>query len=305
MAVRDNHVRALAWDDLQLLGAVAAARTLPAAAAQLGLNHSTVFRRLRQIEGRLGVAVFERTPDGYETTLAGAEIVALAGQVAEDLQGVLRRVAGQAPSPEGVVRIATSDALLMLVIPILAAFQRDYPRIRLDMVIGNEALNLSRRDADLAIRATAAPPDTLVGRKVARIAWAAYVATAMVAEGGAAALLETGNWVGFGDAIAGLAGATQLRTLPSERVPCCYDTVGGMVAGVAAGMGIGLLPCFAADGDVRLVRLGAPLPALAADLWLLTHPDLRHAPRIRVLLDFLAEQLHAQRHVIDGTAAQR
>ena len=293
--------RTLPWDDLRLLDAIAQTRTLPAAAARLGINHSTAFRRLRQVEEVLGVPVFERGPGGYTPTAAGAEVVALAARIDQDLSVALRRVAGQAPVPAGEVRIATSDLLLFqLVLPILAAFRTECPSIRLDLVTGNIPLNLSRRDADIAIRASNTPPDTLVGRKVARIAWATYAARTLAGDDGGLRLLADGPWVGFGDALAGLAGATRMRGQAPEQVACRFDTVGGILAGISAGLGIGFLPCFAGDPQPALLRLAPSIAALDTELWLLTHPDLRSAPRIRTVLDFLAERLAALRPLIEG-----
>jgi DNA-binding transcriptional LysR family regulator len=297
-----NAARALAWDDFRLIQAVAEARTLPAAATRLGLDHSTVFRRLRQIEAALGTPLFERRRDGYELTASGTEIAALAARVDEDITAVLRRVAGQSPSPSGEVRIATSDTLLFdLVLPLLAEFRLLCPDVRLDLVTGNMALNLSRRDADVAIRATASPPETLVGRRIARIAWAAYGTAAPPGSDDGDLFAGETQWVGFGDALAGLAGAAYLRAhVPDGRVACRFDTVGGLVAGIEAGMGHGLLPCLAGDRHVALSRQGPPIASLATDLWLLTHADLRHVPRIRVLLDFLGERLTALQRLIEG-----
>ncbi|MGI4977923.1 MAG: LysR family transcriptional regulator [Janthinobacterium lividum] len=297
----------LAWDDIRLVAAIAAAGTLPAAAKHLGLDHSTVFRRLRRIDDALGTPAFERGRAGYNPTEAGAEIAALAARIEEDRDAVLRRVAGRAPSPAGEVRIATSDALLSgLLLPLLAEFGAACPDVRLDFVTGNTALNLSRRDADVAIRATNSPPDTLVGRRVARIAWAPYAATPHDAPPAddAAPFAADAPWVGFGDALSGLAAAAHLRAhLPEERrIAARFDTVGGLVAGVEAGLGRGLLPCFAAARRPALARLAPPIDTLATDLWLLTHPDLRQVPRVRVLLDFLAERLAALRPAIEGLA---
>ena len=296
--------RLLAWDDFRLVKAVAEAGSLPEAATVLGLDHSTVFRRLRQIETALGVPVFERSRTGYRPNEAGVEIVALAGRVDEDITAVLRRVAGQSPSPAGEVRIATSDALLFdLLVPLLAAFKMACPDVRLDLVTGNFAVNLSRRDADVAIRATSTPPETLVGRKIGRIAWAAY---GQAGEAGEGAGLFDGErpWVGFGDGLAGLAAASHLRAhVPERRIACRFDTVGGVVAGVAAGIGPGLLPCFAGDRHRSLARLTSPIAALETDLWLLTHEDLRHVPRVRVLLDFLGERLGLLRTLLEGLEA--
>ena len=289
-----NFARSLDWDDFRLINAIATARTLPAAALLLGLDHSTVFRRLRGIEARIGTPVFERGPGGYLPTAAGAELAELSARVDEDIATVMRRVAGQSPSPAGEVRIATSDALLFdLVLPLLAEFRAACPDVRLDLVIGNAAVNLSRRDADVAIRATAAPPDTLVGRKVGELAWAAY---ARADE----AVAADPPWVGFGDALA-LAAAPLLRSRVAEhRIVCRFDTVSGVIAGVGAGLGHGFLPCFAGDRNPELVRLGAPLAGAATPLWLLTHPDLRNVPRVRLLMDFLGQRLASLRGVMAG-----
>ena len=299
--------RSLAWDDFKLVNAIAEAGSLPAAAVALGLDHSTVFRRLRQVERALGTVVFERHRSGYVPTVAGAEIAAVAERMQAEMNAVLRRVAGQAPSPAGEVRVATNDALLLdLLMPLFAAFQAACPEVRLDLVCGNESANLSRRDADVAIRATAAPPETLVGRKAARIAWAAYrpaeLAAAAVSEDRLAEV-ET-RWVGFGDALAGLAAAGALREwVPGDRVVARFDTIGGVAGAVEAGMGCGLLPCFVGDARDGLARLTGPLDRLATNLWLLTHDDLRQVPRVRVLLDFLAERLGRSRDVIEGRLA--
>ena len=165
----------LAWDDFRLIKAIADKRALPAAAAALGINHSTVFRRLGQIEEALGVRLFDRHRSGYVATPAGEEMVLLAARVDDDIHAFSRRLAGQEIKPAGELRIATNDSLLVdLLTPLFAQFLAQCPDIRLDVLIGNQAANLSKRDADVAIRATDNPPETLIGRKPARIAWALY-----------------------------------------------------------------------------------------------------------------------------------
>jgi len=293
--------RTLAWDDFRLIDAVAATRNLPAAAARLGLDHSTVFRRLRAIEAALGQPLFERHRAGYALTPAGEEVAALAARVDEDITAVTRRLAGQAPVPAGEVRIATSDSLLSdLLIPMLAAFRHAHPAIRLDLVTGNPALNLSRRDADVAVRATDAPPDALVGRRAARIAWALYGAAGAAHPADPAG---SASWVCLGDNLAGLKVVrfAQAAVAPG-RLAARFDTVLGLAQAVAAGMGVGHLPCFVGDAQPGLVRLAPPDPAHASDLWILTHPDLRHTPRVRVLLDHLADAVAAKRALIEGAA---
>ncbi len=291
--------RALAWDDFRLIKAIAETRTLPAAAARLGIAHSTVFRRLRQIEEMLGVPLFERHRTGYVLTTAGEEVAGLADRVDQDITEVLRRIAGRAPAPSGEVRLTTSDSLLVhLLMPMLARFRRAHPGIRLDVLIGNPSLNLSRRDADVAIRATDAPPDTLVGRRVARIAWALY--------GPADALAPPdpprgANWVSLGESLAGMQVTRFVHEhVAAERIAFRLNSVLGLAEAMEAGMGIGHLPCFIGDARPSLRRLAAPEPAFATDLWLLAHPDLRQAPRIRALLDFLAAEIAAVRALIEG-----
>ena len=165
----------LAWDDFRLVKAIADAKGLPAAAERLGVNHSTVFRRLRQIEAALGVPLFERHRLGYVATSAGEEMVALADRLDEDITAFTRKVSGRELSPAGEFRVTTNDTLLVhLLTPLFAAFLRQCPDMRLDIVLSNQPLNLSKRDADVAIRATDNPPETLVGRRAARIAWALY-----------------------------------------------------------------------------------------------------------------------------------
>ncbi len=162
----------LAWDDFRLVRAVAMARGLPGAATALGVNHSTVFRRLGQIEEALGRKLFERHRAGYALTATGEDMVALAERFDDEINSFTRKIDGSEIVPEGELRVTTNDSLLVDVLtPIFAAFQRAYPKVQLDIILANQSLNLARRDADVAIRATDNPPDTLVGRRVARVAW--------------------------------------------------------------------------------------------------------------------------------------
>jgi DNA-binding transcriptional LysR family regulator len=158
----------LAWDDYRLIRAVAEARTLPGAAQRLGINHSTVFRRLKQIEDALGLPLFEKSRSGYSVTPCGEELVALAERLDSDISTVMLKLAGREIVPSGEVRVATNDTLLVdLLTPLFGKFRQAYPDIRLDILIGNQPANLARRDADVAIRASDSPPETLVGRRAA------------------------------------------------------------------------------------------------------------------------------------------
>lgn len=295
----------LAWDDFRLVKAIADAKGLPGAAAQLRVNHSTVFRRLGQVEEAIGATLFERHRGGYALTPAGEQMVALAERLEDDITAFARQVAGRDIAPTGELRVTTNDTLLVdLLTPLFAGFRRRCPEIRLDVVLSNQALNLSKRDADVAIRATDNPPETLVGRRVASIAWALYGRAEDFAPGesvDAAALLER-PWVSLGPNLGAMKTVQYARAhVPPERIVYQVNTVLGLAEAVEAGIGIGHLPCFIADKRPALVRLAPPDPNFAADLWLLTHPDLRHSARVRVFLDFLAAEIAKLRPMIEGT----
>jgi DNA-binding transcriptional LysR family regulator len=294
----------LAWDDFRLVKTIAEAKGLTGAAERLGVNHSTVFRRLGQLETALGTRLFERHRSGYAPTQAGEEMAALAERMDEDVSTFARKLAGQALSPAGELRVTTNDTLLVhLLTPLLARFSAQCRNIRLDVVLSNQALNLSKRDADVAIRATDNPPDTLVGRRVAAIGWALYGRKADFPQPSEVDLLALFDrtWVALGDNLAGLKAARFVRErVPPERIVYRVNTVLGLTEAVEAGIGIGPLPCFIADPRPGLVRLSAPNPDFAAGLWLLTHPDLRHSARVRVFLDFMAAEIGKRRKMLEG-----
>jgi DNA-binding transcriptional LysR family regulator len=299
-------VEDLAWDDFKLVRLVAQARGLAGAAERLGVNHSTVFRRLGQLEETLGVKLFERHRTGYALTPAGEEMAALAERVDEDVAALARKLAGQALSPAGELRVTTNDTLLVhLFTPLFARFCQQYPDVRLDVVLANQALNLSKRDADVAIRATDNPPETLIGRRAATIAWALYGRLADFADGAPSdpAELYERRWVALGDNLAGLKAARFVRErVAPERIVYKVNTVLGLTEAVEAGIGIGPLPCFIADLRPGLMRLSPPNPDFSTGLWLLTHADLRHSARVRAFLDFVAADIGRQRKHIEGGA---
>jgi len=297
----------LDWDDFRLVKIIAEANGLAGAAERLGVNHSTVFRRLGQMEENLGVKLFERHRTGYVLTPAGEEMSALAEQMEENVTSFTRKLAGQAVAPAGELRVTTNDTLLVhLLTPIFSRFVKSCPEMRLDVVLANQALNLSKRDADVAIRATDDPPETLVGRRVATIAWAIYGRLEDVPGHHAPADLNSPAlynrpWVALGDNLATLKAARFVRDrVATENIVYKVNTVLGLAEAVEAGIGIGPLPCFIADASPNLVRLSDVNPDFSAGLWLLTHPDLRQSARVRAFMDFMASEIGKQRRWIEG-----
>jgi DNA-binding transcriptional LysR family regulator len=292
-----------AWDDFKLVRLIAEARGLAGAAERLGVNHSTVFRRLGQLEETLGTKLFERHRSGYALTAAGEEMAALAERMDDDVASFARKLAGQVLSPAGELRVTTNDTLLThLLTPLFGRFRERCPDVRLDIVLSNQALNLSKRDADVAIRATDTPPETLVGRRAATIAWALYGRAADFPDSGLVDLpsLYDRPWVALGDNMAVKAARYVREHVAPERIVYKVNTVHGLTEAVEAGVGVGPLPCFIADATPALVRLSPPNPDFSTGLWLLTHPDLRHSARVRVFLDFLAAEIAKLRKFLEG-----
>jgi DNA-binding transcriptional LysR family regulator len=300
----------LSWDDFRLIKAIADAGGLTGASTALNVNHSTVFRRLGQIEETMGMPLFERRKTGYVATPAGEEMAALAARIDEDVSAFGRRIAGREIAPSGEVRVTTTDTLFMhLLIPIFQSLRAAHPSIRLDIVIANQALNLSRRDADIAIRASDSPPETLVGRKIAQLAWAIYGraddALSRPEALDQASLFER-CWVSFGDQLGHIKAARFVKDrVAPDRIALKTSAVLGIAEAIEAGIGIGPLPCFIGDQRPGLKRLMAPNPDFSTALWLLTHPDIRQSPRIRASLDHLATEIGRHRKLIEGELVMR
>jgi DNA-binding transcriptional LysR family regulator len=287
----------LDWDEFRFVKAVADHGGLTAAAAQLGINHSTAFRRLAALEAKLDARLFERLRTGYVPTEAGQAMIAAAARIETDVTQFARTMAGRGETPSGELRVtAPAGFAADLLMPVLADFSARFPEIWIDLLLTEEALNLSRRDADVAIRVSREPSETLVGRRLAATAWGLY-GRADRAYGD----LSREAWVCPGPAV---ANGSFLRFVaaraPADRIRLRINTVTGLDAAVSAGLGIGPLPCFVADANPTLRRLSGPYPELGADLWVLTHPDLRHAARVRVFMEHFADAMLPLRARFEG-----
>lgn len=293
------------WDDLRYIRALGRAGTLAGAAEELGVHHSTVFRRLGRIEKRLGVRLFVRYREGFSLTAAGEEVIATADRLGVEVDELERRLAGRDTRPSGTVRMTTTDTLLDgLLGPLLGRFRRSYPEIRLEISVGNPFLSLSRRDADVALRPTVSPPETLLGRRVAELATAVYGARDYLEQKASPRRLADHDWIAPDDSLAHLPSARWLRRQWPQVEPALRcNSVTGMRAACRGGAGLAALPCFLADPVPGLVRLQGPIDSLKVGLWLLTHRDLRRVARIRALLDYLHGALAGRRALFAGTDA--
>ena len=302
MSRTDTYATRFAWDDLRIFLQIARTGSLSGAAVALGVNHSTVFRRINAFEAQLGVRLFERLPSGYALTIAGEEMQASAMRVEREIERLDLRLTGQDLKLEGTLVVTTTDTIIEnLLTPHLAAFRRAYPGIVLELIIDNQNINLSKRQADVAVRPTRNPPETLVGRRIADIAVAPYATKAYMK--GRAEDLAGLDWLSVDESMAHLAAAKWFRdTLPGASVVLRANSLFGLLHTCAAGMGAALLPCFMADNHKRLQRIGEPIHDAGTILWLLTHEDLRHTGRVRAFMDFMAMSLRKDIDLLESRA---
>jgi len=285
----------LEWDDLRFVLAVAETGSLSGAARQLKISHATVFRRIGEIEKRIGVRLFDRRPDGYAPTLAGIEMRDLAARLREDIAAMENRLAGQDIRPTGTVRITTPDTMASYFLPpIFAAIRGENPGILLEIVSANQFLSLTQREADIAIRATDSPPETLTGKRIRTLRFGIYGVRARYGDGGPLVDLKAEDWVGIDESLAHLKAAKWIaQNVPENRI--CYrtNTLIGVMGAVRAGLGLGIIPRYMGDSDPQLVRCGPVLDEINTSLWLLAHRDIRSVPRVRIVLDALAAKITA------------
>jgi DNA-binding transcriptional LysR family regulator len=295
------------WDDLRLVLAIAREGSLSGAARGLGITHSTVFRRLGAIEERMGVRLFERFRDGYAATPAGETAARVASHMADEVLSLERRLSGQDLKPSGTVRIATTDTISMLLVTHLSDLRTAHPEITVELSVSNTMANLTRREADIALRPTPDPPEILVGRRLADIAHTAYASPDYLSRHNSKDLCNH-QWIGLDDALAATVVGQWLRdTIPHDRFPIKVDTLLPLRDAAIAGMGLAMLPCYLGDTagpSLRRAPEASKNPPSSA-LWLLTHQDLKRAARIRAVMDFLATAFASERALLQGKRANR
>lgn len=249
----------LSWDDLKLALAIGREGTLTGAARILKVDHSTVHRRIGQVERRLGARLFERHRTGYTPTPAGEEAIATARRVEDDVLRLESRLAGEDMRPSGVVRISTSDTILLaLLTPIFAALRRARPEIVLEVGTTSQSVNLTRREADIAVRVINNPPDHLVGRRVGEVLMPVYGSRSVLGEQGGRDDPDPAryDWVGFDEGLAHIPPAKWMAAnVPVDRIVYRSDTSHAMAEAVRAGIGVALLPHVLGDPDAMLRRL--------------------------------------------------
>ncbi|MFV2056301.1 MAG: LysR family transcriptional regulator [Thiohalomonadales bacterium] len=278
------------WNAVKVFLAIASTGTLSGAAKQLGVNHSTIFRRLNSFEQDIGSRLFERLNHGYDLTPSGEEFLTIANNIATSFEDMERHIVGKDVQPKGIVKITAPNNIAYRYLPrYLAEFRSRYPEIRLEILASNLEFNMSSRQADIAIRATPSPPDFLVGRQLRTISWGVYGSTNY------AQLSELPSKLEQLQQHALIGATTAMRNLPafvwmeknlSQQIYTRCDDLVTMSYLAEAGLGLAFLP----HDQIRpgIKKLFTLKQGDVSKLWILTHPDLRNVERIRLVIQHLS-----------------
>jgi DNA-binding transcriptional LysR family regulator len=293
------------WNDLRYFLTIAREGTLAAAARALEVDATTVGRRLAALEEELDSKLFDRTPAGLTLTDAGRGIRSAVEEMEAAALAVERRASGEDARLEGVVRITLTEAFAVnVLLPRFTPFRERHPGIQVQFLTDYGALDLARREADIAVRLTRPQEDTLVARKVGEIAIAPYASEDYLERRG---LPDPANGfaghdvIGYADAAAKWPEARWLtESAPATHVAVRCNSVLSVVASTVAGLGVGMMPCMFGDQEPALRRVAPLVTSLRRDIWLVVHQDLQHNARVRATLHFLAELIHRERPLLSG-----
>ena len=289
----------LNWNDLRYFIAVADTGSTLAAGRSLRVSQTTVARRVAALEEALALTLFERRQAGYALTPAGEALLGLAQQTAGAAEALAEAASGMARDVSGTVRLTTIEIYAVTLLPaILRDLHDKHPAIHIELETSEEPRDLSGGAADIALRGSTGPKGAgLVGRRITFDPWTLYCSRSYAEAHGVPRTRDelAGHTLigGGGERVWSRYRAWLQRMGLETGVAMHHDSVSGLLAAVRSGFGLAVLPTFIADLDPELVRCLPPREGDPAALWLLTHERLRHTPRVRVVLDFLAERLTA------------
>ena len=276
--------------ELEVLLAMVRTGTLAAAGERLGVDASTVFRAIQRIERGLGQSLFERSRAGYRASELAQALAEQAERVEAALEAARTATQAQPEQVSGTVRISTTDTILHgLIAPALQQLQPQHPALAYELHAGNELVSLTRRDTDIAVRATKRPAQHLVGRQLGMVRAALYTAAASPL---ALSDVEAGHaaWIAPDDALPDHPSVRwRKKRYPKAQPIYRVNSLLTVMELVALGMGVGVLPIFLAQSRRDLRPLTGSLSDCETELWLLTHPESRHLRRIAAVYGHLAE----------------
>lgn len=288
----------LHWDDLRLFLAVVRAGSFIAAARKLGLNHTTIARRVTVLETALGARLLDRSPRGVAVTRAGAELVERTDRMEAEVLAAARSLAGQEQRVSGSVRLATPEAFgTFFVAPRVHLLHARHPGIELELVPESRAVSLSKREADIAISLRRPDHGRVRAARLTDYSLGLYASEDFLAGAGGVSSVEDLRQQPFVSYIEEMIDLPELRDLArslGERYVFRSSSVAAQMEAVASGLGLGLLHRFAVTPAMRLVRLLPGDVNVRRSYWMLYHADLARVPRIRAVADFLTEQVRAE-----------
>ena len=288
------------WDDLRIFLAVARAGSISGAATRLGVQHSTVSRRLRALEERLGTRLIERKTSGNELTEAGEDLQLSARKIEAEILEFEGARSGEDTGAAGELRItAINNMASSVLMPVFARFSAAYPDIELHVQVSNKFVRLAERDADIAIRLTNTPFDTLIGTRLTTVASAVYGARAYCARVQAGEAQE--KWLGI--ECCGFHMSWTKDACPEHDHNFYVDDTLLTLAALRVGAGLAYLPCFMGDSEPSLVRVRAPEPRHDLGLWLVYHRDLRRARRVQLFREHMQREFADLRGLFEGERA--
>ena len=289
------------WDDVRYFLAVARGGSVRAAAERLGVNHSTVLRRIAQLEERLGVHMFEKLPSGYRLTAAGEEVLEFADQMEASSHLLETRVFGRDQSVRGLLRVTLAPPLAThLLMPDFADFARLHPDIEMEILSSGELANLTNREADVAIRVVydrKTLPLNLHGLKGPELFGGVYMSRDRLAAWRAGAP-DPIRWIVI--SIHGIPDWASEGEVRTTGVPFRTTDAEAQIVAVRQGLGMTTLPCFVGDADPLLVRVPGTDLHMYGTLWLLTQGETRKTKRVRLFTEFISRRLAAYAPLLAG-----
>jgi DNA-binding transcriptional LysR family regulator len=289
------------WDDVRYFLAVARGGSVRAAAERLGVNHSTVLRRVAQLEQRLGARMFEKLPSGYRLTGAGEEVLEFADQMEASSNLLETRVFGRDQSVRGLLRVTLAPPLAThLLMPDFADFARLHPDIEMDVLSSGELANLTNREADVAIRVVydrKTLPLNLHGMKGPELHGGVYISRDRLTRWRAGAS-DPVRWIVI--ARHGVPDWASEGAVRAGGVPFSVTDAEAQIVAVRQGLGMTTLPCFVGDADPALMRVPGTDLHLYGTLWLLTQGETRKTKRVRLFTEFASARLAAHAPLLAG-----
>lgn len=282
-----------AWDDLRLVLAISRSGNLAAAAGTLGVNHSTTFRRLNALEKEIGAKLFERLPQGYRATESGTRFIEAAERMETEALALDRDLTGHDARLSGTLRITVSETTgYRLLPPEVARFRAAHPGIVLEVAIESRVIDLSRREADVALRATRPAQGDLFGRKLTDIRWALYATPAYLKDHPAPARiadLARHRVVGWTENAPNKAAHWLAKHAIAADTGYRTNSIVNQFMAAKSDLGVALLPRYLADPEKDLTRLKPAIEGLSTEMWLVTHRSLKDTARVRAFMDMVGE----------------